>query len=300
VTTNVRTAALASPNTAAILTYHPPIFSGLKSLTSSTPLQASLLQCIVEGVSIFTIHTAADNAVGGVNDFMGTGLLLAAGAKAPEEEAAGCIRPGQGNGIRALTEVKNTPDGHDGCGGGRIVNLEEGGGKALSWEEAIEAVKSRLGLKHSAPLPAFHSQSTVLLTLIPPFLLSSSPLAVQAARSSTGSETINTIAICAGSGGGVLKGVQADLWLTGELGHVRFRCLSPLPSLPSLPPRSANHFVWILLMHIVHLQHDILAANAKGIHVFCCTSFPRSRPRLLALSSLSVLYLLVLQSLTIS
>ncbi|GAA5827548.1 hypothetical protein JCM11251_001727 [Rhodosporidiobolus azoricus] len=213
-TTAVSSSALSSPSTTAILTYHPPIFSGLKSLTLSNPLQSSLLNCISSGVSVFTIHTAADNAAGGVNDFMGAGLLEAAGAKVEYEESAGGIRPGKGKGIRALKEVQNPPDGHEGCGGGRIVNLEEAGGKRLSWDEAVQAVKGKLGLKY-----------------------------IQAARSPTGPDTINTIAICAGSGGGVLKGIQADLWLTGELGH-----------------------------------HDILAANAQGIHVFCCNHSATERP----------------------
>ncbi|GAA5912330.1 hypothetical protein JCM6882_002562 [Rhodosporidiobolus microsporus] len=213
-TTAVSTAALSSPTTTSILTYHPPIFSGLKSLTLSNPLQSSLLRCVSSGVSVFTIHTAADNAVGGVNDFMGAGLLEASGAKVEVEEAAGGVRPGKGKGIRALKEVENPPEGHEGCGGGRIVDLEEAGGKRLSWEEAVQAVKGKLGLKY-----------------------------IQAARSPTGSDAINTIAICAGSGGGVLKGVKVDLWLTGELGH-----------------------------------HDILAANAQGIHVFCCNHSATERP----------------------
>ncbi|BGP20018.1 hypothetical protein JCM10213_000600 [Rhodosporidiobolus nylandii] len=210
-TTPVAEAALSDPSTTAILTYHPPIFSGLKSFTLQTSLQASLLRCIAEGVSVFTIHTAADNAVGGVNDFMGSGLLRAAGAKVDEVEL---VTPGKGKGIRALTPAGNPPEGHEGAGGGRIVNLEEGGGKRLSWEEAVEAVKKTLGLKY-----------------------------IQAARSPTGSSDIGTIGICAGSGGGVLKGVKADLWLTGELGH-----------------------------------HDILAANAQGIHVFCCNHSATERP----------------------
>ncbi|GAA6039366.1 hypothetical protein JCM8097_002818 [Rhodosporidiobolus ruineniae] len=213
-TAPVSNAALASPNTAAILTYHPPIFSGLKSLTLQTPLQASLLRCIAQGVSVFTIHTAADNSVGGVNDFMGSGLLEVAGVDVKAQGENGLIRPGQGKGIRALTEAKNCPEGHEGAGGGRFVDLKEAGGKSLSWEEAVEAVKGRLGLKY-----------------------------IQAARSPSGPSTISTIAICAGSGGGVLKGVKADLWLTGELGH-----------------------------------HDILAANAQGIHVFCCNHSATERP----------------------
>jgi putative NIF3 family GTP cyclohydrolase 1 type 2 len=31
---------------------------------------------------------------------------------------------------------------------------------------------------------------------------------------------IQSIAVCAGSGGGVLRGVKADLLLTGEMSHV--------------------------------------------------------------------------------
>lgn len=58
---------------------------------------------------------------------------------------------------------------------------------------------------------------------------------VQAAWSSTGPTEIQTIAICAGSGGSILGGVKADLYLTGEMSH-----------------------------------HEILAANAAGTHVFCC------------------------------
>ena len=46
------------------------------------------------------------------------------------------------------------------------------------------------------------------------------------------SDLITTIAICAGSGGSVLKGVKADMYLTGEMSH-----------------------------------HDVLDAVSKGIHV---------------------------------
>lgn len=72
-------------------------------------------------------------------------------------------------------------------------------------------------------------------------------MVVQAAWAAGGAEQIRTVAICAGSGSflpssscdhsshsllpgsGVLKDVQADLYLTGELGHVR-------PLLPLLAP----------------------------------------------------------------
>ncbi len=44
---------------------------------------------------------------------------------------------------------------------------------------------------------------------------------VQLARAPEGPEAISTIAICAGSGGSVLDGVAADVYFTGEMGHVR-------------------------------------------------------------------------------
>lgn len=49
------------------------------------------------------------------------------------------------------------------------------------------------------------------------------------------SSFVKTIALCAGSGGSVLKGVKTDMYLTGEMSH-----------------------------------HDVLDAVSKGIHVVLC------------------------------
>lgn len=127
--------ALSSPSTSAILTYHPPIFSGLKSLTLQTPLQRSLLECVAAGVSVFCIHTAADNALQGVNDFMGQGLLKATGGK---------------GGCRAIEVKENVPAGQEGAGSGRIVDLGEG----LSRDQVVAAVKETLGLQYSEYAPS--------------------------------------------------------------------------------------------------------------------------------------------------
>jgi putative NIF3 family GTP cyclohydrolase 1 type 2 len=47
--------------------------------------------------------------------------------------------------------------------------------------------------------------------------------------------SVSTVALCAGSGGSVLKGVEADVYLTGEMSH-----------------------------------HDVLDATQNGIHVILC------------------------------
>ncbi|GAA5962865.1 hypothetical protein JCM8115_001988 [Rhodotorula mucilaginosa] len=216
-TTHVCDAALAQPDVFAILTYHPPIFSGLKSLSLSNPLQRSLLRCIAAGVSVYTIHTAADNAIGGVNDYMGSGLLQFAGVETdPDGMCWPSPEPSGESSLAALSPAKDVPEGQEGAGGGRIVRLAESakGGRALSRNEVVRAVKQRLNLQY-----------------------------LQAAWSPTGADEIKTVAICAGSGSGVLKGVNADLYLTGEMGH-----------------------------------HDILAANAAGIHVLCCNHSATERP----------------------
>lgn len=56
VTTEVTNEALQDPTTSVILCYHPPIFSGLKSIKVANPLQHSILKCIASGVSIFCIQ----------------------------------------------------------------------------------------------------------------------------------------------------------------------------------------------------------------------------------------------------
>ncbi|KAH8668709.1 GTP cyclohydrolase 1 type 2/Nif3 [Xylariales sp. PMI_506] len=53
-----------------IVSYHPVIFRGLKSITNKDPMQASLLRLIAAGVSVYCPHTAVDAAHGGLNDWL--------------------------------------------------------------------------------------------------------------------------------------------------------------------------------------------------------------------------------------
>lgn len=53
-----------------IITYHPPIFSGLKTLTREDPLTSALLDLLQTGVSVYSPHTALDAAEGGVSDWL--------------------------------------------------------------------------------------------------------------------------------------------------------------------------------------------------------------------------------------
>ncbi|MFT4622783.1 MAG: dinuclear metal center YbgI/SA1388 family protein [Myxococcota bacterium] len=53
-----------------IVAYHPPIFAGLKRLTSSTARGTSLLRLIRAGVHVYSPHTALDAARDGMGDWL--------------------------------------------------------------------------------------------------------------------------------------------------------------------------------------------------------------------------------------
>ena len=57
-----------------IVAYHPPIFRPLKRLSQSSATERILVRSIEAGVAIYSAHTAHDSAVGGVNDWLASGL----------------------------------------------------------------------------------------------------------------------------------------------------------------------------------------------------------------------------------
>jgi len=106
---------------------------------------------------------------------------------------------GQGTSVRVI-EAK---DSDDGAGSGRIVTYEN----PVSLGKIATLIKTHLGLKHIQVASATDSQSAL----------------------------VKSVAICAGSGGSMLKDVEADLYFTGEMQH-----------------------------------HEVLAAVAKGTNVILC------------------------------
>ena len=57
-----------------IVSYHPPIFEGLKRLTASRPLSRVVLGAIAAGIPIYSPHTALDSAPHGMSDWLLDGL----------------------------------------------------------------------------------------------------------------------------------------------------------------------------------------------------------------------------------
>jgi dinuclear metal center YbgI/SA1388 family protein len=61
-------------NTNMILSYHPPIFTPLKTLTRNTWKERVVLKAIENRIAIYSPHTAFDVVKGGVNDWLASGL----------------------------------------------------------------------------------------------------------------------------------------------------------------------------------------------------------------------------------
>ncbi|XP_033628343.1 NIF3-like protein 1 [Asterias rubens] len=257
-----------------ILSYHPPIFSGLKRLTMASTKERIIVKAIEKRIAIFSPHTSYDAVRGGVNDWLAEGLgpgkvdplkhstssggsthkleyqekrsapfylppdLIASGVKKDKIEigtmlmfhcTVNCSEKGLASFMEAvedypvikksITITKFEKLQIPGTGSGRICKLDN----PTSIVKMVELVKTHLKLQY-----------------------------VQLALGSNKSKEseVQSVAICAGSGASVLSGVQADVYLTGEMSH-----------------------------------HDILAAVARGTSVIVCNHSNTERGYLPVLKS---------------
>ncbi|XP_043465425.1 NIF3-like protein 1 isoform X2 [Leptopilina heterotoma] len=103
-----------------ILSYHPPIFSPLKSITTRTWKERIAAKCLENKIALYSPHTSFDSINGGVNDWL---------AAAFDPESSGPIEPG-------LSDPRT--------GFGRFCTLK----KPISIEDAVKIVKERTELSH--------------------------------------------------------------------------------------------------------------------------------------------------------
>lgn len=176
--------------------YHPVIFRPTKSITMADPLQRSILRCIAAGIHLYCPHTTLDACRGGINDWLIAGLAHA-------WEMAPPARGSLLNATLAAAGRIVCPSERDASVGvGRATTLTT----PCSFEVLVQRAKALLQVPY-----------------------------VQVARAPgvRADALVHSLAVCAGSGGSVLRAcTDVDVWVTGEMGH-----------------------------------HEVLAANARGVSV---------------------------------
>ncbi|KAH6891063.1 GTP cyclohydrolase 1 type 2/Nif3 [Thelonectria olida] len=111
-----------------IVSYHPFIFSGLKSITNKDPQQATLLRLAKAGIAVYCPHTAVDAAPNGLNTWLAD---IVSGPHTSERSVA----------IPCTT----APETHSPAGYGAIGRFDEG----ISLREIILRLADKLGgLRH--------------------------------------------------------------------------------------------------------------------------------------------------------
>lgn len=178
------------------IVYHPVIFRPIKSMTMADPMQRSILRCIAAGIHVYCPHTTLDACRGGINDWLIAGLLHAWETAPPARDA--------------LLEASLASEGRIVCPSERDASVGVGRATTLTTPCSFATLVQRAKALLQVPY-------------------------VQVARAPgvSANDLVRSIAVCAGSGGSVLRAcTNVDVWITGEMGH-----------------------------------HEVLAANARGVSV---------------------------------
>lgn len=116
-TENVMDEAIKS-QTNLIISYHPPIFSGIKRLTNAQWKDRIIIKCLENKIAIYSPHTSWDACPNGVNDWLA-------------------------NSLPNSSKVPAMPNELDpSYGAGRVCKLDE----AITLKDAIERIKKYTGL----------------------------------------------------------------------------------------------------------------------------------------------------------
>ncbi|KAL1838524.1 hypothetical protein VTJ49DRAFT_2598 [Mycothermus thermophilus] len=156
-------------NASVIVSYHPFIFRGLKSITLDDPQQRIVLRLAQHNIAVYSPHTASDAAPLGVNDWLVDQLRQYPLAK-----------------MEVIQPLANKPEHFSHAGYGRIVTL----GDEVDLDAIVHAYGQATGMRHVLVVKpkGFHGR-------------------------------IRTVAVCAGSGYDVVKDVETDVVVTGEMSH---------------------------------------------------------------------------------
>uniref|UniRef100_A0A8C5KBK9 NIF3-like protein 1 n=1 Tax=Jaculus jaculus TaxID=51337 RepID=A0A8C5KBK9_JACJA len=270
-----------------ILSYHPPIFRPMKHITWKTWKERLVIRALENRVGIYSPHTAYDAVPQGVNHWLAKGLGTCTSrpihpSKAPNHPTEGTHRV-EFN-VNHTQDLDKVMSALKGIGDVSVTSFS-----ARYDDKEQTRISLNCTQKALMQVVAFLSknsqlyQKTEILSLEKPLLLNTgmgrlctldesvsveamierikSHLKLTHLRLALGvgktlESQIKVVALCAGSGNSVLQGVEADLYLTGEMSH-----------------------------------HDLLDAASQGINVILCEHSNTERGFLADLQEMLVAHL---------
>ena len=174
-----------------VISHHPLIFKGLKSISGSTYQERCVRKAILSDIAVYSAHTSLDNILGGVNHKIASLLGLSS--------------------LRWLDSGESAEGCDEKCGGAAEKSCGEGAeGKCGGADAVARASGSGLIGELKEPVAAAEFLSTVK-TIFSVKALKHSPL--------PSATTIRSVALCGGAGAfllpqAVAKG--ADCFISGE------------------------------------------------------------------------------------
>ncbi|XP_018008927.1 NIF3-like protein 1 [Hyalella azteca] len=223
-----------------ILSYHPPIFQALKKVTQRHWKERIVGTCLQRGIAVYSPHTAYDALHGGVNDWL-VGVFGDAVVEPLERSTSSSPFSHQLQVISVdecstknlqdeLSALKHSPyailsDAHQ-----LPVTILSSQKDLPSLISILINFNAKFVLSHCENVPELHTGMGRRATLSAPETIGS---IIQRLKTLTGlshvrlalamNHSLDTIvssgAVCAGSGISVLRNVQADLIVSGEMGH---------------------------------------------------------------------------------
>ncbi|KAI5719645.1 hypothetical protein M8J76_012932 [Diaphorina citri] len=249
-----------------IIAYHPPIFAPLKRVTNDKWKERVVSTCLAHNIAVYSPHTTWDAIQGGINDWLASIYNIS------EYYPLVPSKPEKFNSMIAISHKINETD--------VVQHLTHIAEVAFGPHQAKESVTihtvantsthilikdSDLGtyLIHTVANTSTHvlikdsDLGTYLSVLYSnPRKYDSVTVAkcpVSPSRS-TDEIMINSIAVCAGSGGELLRGKKADLYITGEMSHHDVL-------------DATHRGTTVLLLEREMSHHDVLDATHRGTTV---------------------------------
>ncbi|XP_054711584.1 NIF3-like protein 1 [Uloborus diversus] len=224
-----------------IISYHPPIFAPIKSLGLSNWKDRIVMECVKNSIAVYSPHTACDAVKNGVNDWLINCFDLS--DSQPIKQSSSEVQPKYSHMIEFSSPV-STKIYEELSNLSKVVitcsrlsdNVEHV--EILSDENSMKDVVNVL--RNKKPPPSITITESVSMRplcgmgrigkLLSPTKLRDcieivkkhlklSRIRFAIANNHCLDTEISTVAVSAGSGSSILKGVVADLYITGEMSH---------------------------------------------------------------------------------